>query len=99
MFCPVLYLDVEVGIKEDPPMPIHLHLSQVSICLLESPPSPDALCDLLLDQLRDDRDVAWASARARLAALVYHYRPPRWDGGRLRLCPWPAIVIWPRRRV
>eukprot|EP00435_Cladocopium_sp_Y103_P018191 s2929_g4.t1 len=53
---------------------------QASICLLESPPCPDALCDLLLSQLRGDSDAAdgdAASAWARLAALVYHYQPPR----------------------
>ncbi|CAL1130524.1 unnamed protein product [Cladocopium goreaui] len=51
-----------------------------SICLLESPPCPDALCDLLLSQLRGDddgSDGSAASAWARLAALVYHYQPPR----------------------
>ena len=58
---------------------------EASICLLESSPSTDALCDLLLAQLRDDAAsnddadrMAGASAWARLAALVYHYVPPRW---------------------
>ena len=59
---------------------------EASICLLESPPHPDALCDLLLSQLRGDAadaadgsdGGAAASAWARLAALAYHYRPPRW---------------------
>ena len=73
-----------------PPIPtiIPSHLlrhpdGEASICLLESPPHPDALCDLLLSQLRGDAadgsdGGAAASAWARLAALVYHYRPPRW---------------------
>ncbi len=59
---------------------------KASICLLESSPSTDALCDLLLAQLRDDAAsnddadrMAGASAWARLAALVYHYAPPRWE--------------------
>lgn len=56
-----------------------------AICLLESPPSTDALCDLLFSQLAGGR-AELASAWARLAALLYHYRPPR---GRVEtvLCP------------
>lgn len=61
-------------------------LFEASICLLESSPSTDALCDFLLAQLRDDAAsnddadrMAGASAWARLAALVFHYVPPRWE--------------------
>ncbi|CAK9106747.1 unnamed protein product [Durusdinium trenchii] len=46
---------------------------EAAICLLESPPSTDALCDLLFSQLAGGR-AELASAWARLAALLYHYR-------------------------
>ena len=73
------------------------HLTfEASICLLECPPSPDALCDLLLAQLRGDaHDLgpAEASAWARLAAVVYHYQPPRlWGSWRHHV--WAIGLRW-----
>ena len=83
-------------IVPSPPLCLHPR-GEASICLLESPPCPDALCDLLLSQLRGDddgSDGSAASAWARLAALVYHYQPPRWErseGGMMMSKRWGTL--------